>query len=92
MVFTPWWIGGGLMFAMIMGLVALMVLPRIKELSAFWYKLIVTAIVVLLFGFVISSTLKDSSGFTAFTLLCALAFIALLAVIYYAYKGSPYGQ
>ena len=31
MVFTPWWIGGGLMFVEIVALMALTVLPKIKE-------------------------------------------------------------
>ena len=57
-----------------------------------WYKLICTVSVVLMFGFAISATLEDSSGFTAFTVLCAVCFLALLGVIYYAHRGSPYGQ
>ena len=31
MVFTPWWIGGGLMFVEIVVLMAIMLLPKIKE-------------------------------------------------------------
>ena len=34
MIFTPWWIGGGLMFVEIIALMAFMLLPKIKEVSA----------------------------------------------------------
>jgi hypothetical protein len=90
LVYTPWWIGGGLMFIEVISLLALMVLPRIKELSPLWYKIVCTSVALLLLAFVVSSTLEDSSGFTAFTLLCGMVFLGLLCVIYIAHRGSPY--
>lgn len=90
LVFTPWWIGGGLMFAFVCAIMAVMILPKMKELSPLWYKIICTIACVMVFGFVVGSTLHDSSGFVGFTVLCAICLLAMLGVVYYAYRGSPY--
>ena len=90
MAFTPWYIGGVLMALEVVVLMGFMVLPKIKEISPFWHKLICTISAVILFGITVSATVGDASGFSSFTMLCVIVFLGLLCVVYYAYRGSPY--
>ena len=92
LVYTPWWIGGGLMLIFVIGLMAIMVLPKLKDLSPAWYKIVSTGSLVLMIAFVVGSTLQDSSGFIGFTVMCGLLLIAMFGVVYYAFRGSPYDE
>jgi len=91
-VFTPWCIGGALMLIFIIGLAAIIVMPKLKRFSPAWFNLISTIVAILIFGFIVAATLNDSSGFTGFTVLCALSVLGLSCVVYYAYRGSPYDR
>ena len=77
------------MFVLAAGLLAMMILPRLKQLSPVYYRLSLIVIGVLMFGFIAGSTVNDASGFLGFTVLCGIVFLGLLAGIYYVYRPSP---
>lgn len=89
LIFSPWWIGGGFMLVFVLALIGAMAMPRIRELSVLWYRIICTTVVVLVLALVVGATLNDADGFLGFTVLCAICEVMLLCVVYYAYRGSP---